>query len=517
MAGQTYAYNLLNEDLEECFRESTIPKHVKWISSSYPVTEVKQRLSENPSKMPPIGDGYSELSDKLSDYDGTLLIGNIVSFNNYLRDHKDLVDELRNENLDLVSGGPPCQSFSLAGLRQLDNERNRLPMEFAEFVDLSRPRVALLENVTGILRGFTIPGNDEKHYAWFEVARAFAQKNYYPICLHINAKYVGVAQNRPRFIMLAFRSDVFEELRLGVSESALISALEKSAYLVQEEISGRGFLVSPETDYRYYDIEKDKKLFECSFFKRLNINSQDNWHTCYDALHDLTSQNGKGNSSLYINNIETVFGSLAPDSFNSQKVLNSTSPRHGLRVKQRFNLYQLLSCAPANVDDDVRKFLRGAVGSISPEVVEYFSEKKLLKTEKSWFVLNTKRKLENYFKKLLTKKHSQQALTINKPAPATLSIPDDVCHYSELRTLSVREVARLQSFPDWFEFKSKATTGDLSRRFEVPQYTQVGNAVPPLLGYTLGSLIKELLSKLDDSRADQNIFSVENDKFVSCN
>ena len=82
----------------------------------------------------------------------------------------------------------------------------------------------------------------------------------------------------------------------------------------------------------------------------------------------------------------------------------------------------------------------------------------------------------------------------HKPAPAALSIPDDACHYHETidspRTLTVREMARIQSFPDWFEIKSKVTTGGSMRKFEVPQYTQIGNAVPPLLGSALGKVVR---------------------------
>jgi len=116
-------------------------------------------------------------------------------------------DGFGSGRVDLISGGPPCQSFSMAGLRQHDNHRNRLPWEFAHLVKLVQPKIALLENVSGILRAFKI--DDEKHYAWFEVAKAFASIGYVPLCLHINAKYVGTAQNRPRFIMLAFREDIF--------------------------------------------------------------------------------------------------------------------------------------------------------------------------------------------------------------------------------------------------------------------------------------------------------------------
>ena len=58
-------------------------------------------------------------------------------------------------------------------------------------------------------------------------------------------------------------------------------------------------------------------------------------------------------------------------------------------------------------------------------------------------------------------------------------------------------MARFQSFPDWFEFKSKVTTGGKMRKFEVPQYTQVGNAVPPILAFELGKCIKKILNNID--------------------
>lgn len=72
------------------------------------------------------------------------------------------------------------------------------------------------------------------------------------------------------------------------------------------------------------------------------------------------------------------------------------------------------------------------------------------------------------------------------PSPTITSLPDDLLHYSEPRTLTVRENARLQSFPDWFRFEGKYTTGGERRRHEVPRFTQVANAVPPLLAEQIG-------------------------------
>ena len=98
----------------------------------------------------------------------------------------------------------------------------------------------------------------------------------------------------------------------------------------------------------------------------------------------------------------------------------------------------------------------------------------------------------------LTKKHSQRALIKGNPSPAQLTIPDDICHYSpyENRVLTIREMARIQSFPDSFVFRSKETTGGKNRSYEVPQYTQVGNAVPPKMAFYLGEHIINLLDKI---------------------
>jgi DNA (cytosine-5)-methyltransferase 1 len=94
----------------------------------------------------------------------------------------------------------------------------------------------------------------------------------------------------------------------------------------------------------------------------------------------------------------------------------------------------------------------------------------------------------------------------DRPSNTLTSLPDDFLHYSEPRVMTVREMARLQSFPDWFEFKGKYTTGGQQRRHEVPRYTQVANAVPPLLAETIGRVIKELHSELaTEDREDREM------------
>lgn len=100
-------------------------------------------------------------------------------------------------------------------------------------------------------------------------------------------------------------------------------------------------------------------------------------------------------------------------------------------------------------------------------------------------------------KSFLLKKAALRVIDPLKPAPTITSLPDDLLHYSEPRTLTVRENARLQSFPDWFEFRGNYTTGGPRRRKEVPRFTQVANAVPPLLAEQIGLTLRGLLFPFD--------------------
>lgn len=78
--------------------------------------------------------------------------------------------------------------------------------------------------------------------------------------------------------------------------------------------------------------------------------------------------------------------------------------------------------------------------------------------------------------------------------PTLTTLPDDYIHYCEPRILTVREYARIQSFNDWFEFKSKYTTGGKNRVKDVPRYSQLGNAIPPLFVEHLGSVLRNYIS-----------------------
>ena len=94
---------------------------------------------------------------------------------------------------------------------------------------------------------------------------------------------------------------------------------------------------------------------------------------------------------------------------------------------------------------------------------------------------------------LLTKKNIRTKLDRTRPSATVMTIADDYISPFEPRIFTVRELARIQSFDDSFEFLGKRTTGGLRRRVEVPQYSQVGNAVPPLLAKAVATEIIKVL------------------------
>ena len=96
-------------------------------------------------------------------------------------------------------------------------------------------------------------------------------------------------------------------------------------------------------------------------------------------------------------------------------------------------------------------------------------------------------------KKYNVNKNCFSVFDASLPAPTLTSNPDDHIHYNEPRTLTVREYARIQSFPDWYVFKGKYTTGGVLRKMEVPRYTQIGNAIPPLFAEQIGIVIRQLI------------------------
>jgi len=104
-----------------------------------------------------------------------------------------------------------------------------------------------------------------------------------------------------------------------------------------------------------------------------------------------------------------------------------------------------------------------------------------------------KSKAELKIKGLESQKRNYVVLNPISQSPTVCTMPDDFIHYSACRPMTVREMARLQSFDDSFVFQGKRQTGGNNRQKEIPQYTLVGNAVPPLMARAIAeTLLKHI-------------------------
>lgn len=481
MPAETFALNLMGIDLRsEEFASTPINKRkVLWIDPSS--ADIVERLNDNPFERPQTD--MPELSET-SDFTGKLIVGDIRRLNTFIEDrHSPLI----HGEVDLVSGGPPCQSFSLAGRREFGNQRNQLPWEFAKFVNFQRPRMVLLENVEGILRPFKF--EDHTYYAWFEVCKAFASIGYVTCPLLVNARLAGVAQNRPRFIMIAVREDLIAHL-----SSQTTDWFEQGIRLIDAVRKDSTDAVYDSSQWIYRDLNESDwqhRAQQTVFAPLVAFSEAYSQRTIFDAIGDLQLENAP-EKSPYVKGLNALFSPLLAD--QQRPMMNTRIPVNTPRVRARFRLYQIIARGGKETTNEVKAVLRRQKTRLSDSTVKYLLNSDLL--DYGHGIPDGESNLMTYLDGLATKKFSQKALLKNQPAPAALSIPDDICHYEEARTLSVREMARIQSFPDAFEFRGIPTTGGARRSYQVPQYTQIGNAVPPLLGNALGTVISNILDEL---------------------
>ena len=175
---------------------------------------------------------------------------------------------------DLISGGPPCQGFSMAGLRKEGVLKNKLPFYFLDLVEVISPKAVLIENVVGILHPFKNSGANIKTYK--EIQKRLSQLGYYSTCVKIKAETFGVAEHRPRVLFLAFKKEVFE------SKKRYFSKYNKFYYPPYKEES-----CEPQD---YLDLTHDDLNFINGFFK---TNLSQKQITVREAIDDLTSTEKK--------------------------------------------------------------------------------------------------------------------------------------------------------------------------------------------------------------------------------
>lgn len=346
---------------------------------------------------------------------------------NELKTLENLKEFLGNDlnSIDVVTGGPPCQGFSLAGRRDENDTRNKLIHSYIEVLETVKPKYFVMENVLGILSAEI--SNFEGLADIYEnmkltdiLEKEFKYIGYSNVIRKVmDASHYGVPQKRMRVIFLGTRDDIHPKLEHPEPTSDLLNSA-KSAI---EDLENIGI---------------GKQVLK--YNKPISSNYQ------------LKSRQGR---------TPDVDG----EPIEATSLYNHETSRHTAIVTERFK--NLRS------GENIRSML----ARLSPEQAE----------------------------KLATKKNNCKKIIADQPSPTVLTLPDDLVHYKKNRIMTVREMARLQSFDDSFEFLGKRTTGGDRRKSETPQYTLVGNAVPPLLAKAIGEEIMKCLIKLESANNNNDV------------
>lgn len=350
-----------------------------------------------------------------------------------LATHGASLDELKG-SIDLVVGGPPCQGFSTAGRRDPTDPRNQMTEQYLLLVEKLQPRYLVIENVAGFNMRFDSEDGLDQLLKDTK-----------------HASYADYIAGRLEDLGYSVTRGLVNCADFGVPQNRL-------RYLVLCELVTKKDTVPSNLFQKLLDSRlgylKSKKL---PTSRKVFVE---------DAIGDLLTA-GK----VVADNLDS-----GCKGFKEIKYSEPTEIGAYLSLMRTYSK----SRAPNSL----------RLANHKKSTVDYF--KKIQKIGRPGYSLSVaERKLAG------TKKHSTTVLHPKLPAPTVTTLPDDIVHYSEPRILTVRESARLQSFPDWFEFQGKYTTGGKQRKQECPRYTQVGNAVPPLLANAIGSMLKAL----DQSRS----------------
>lgn len=297
-------------------------------------------------------------------------LANIKKINPY--DVKEMLEKKNIKHINLITGGVPCQGFSIANRKHSDtDERNYLFKDYMKFVEVFKPEYIILENVSGMRS--TANGKFEE-----DIKKAMEDLNYSTSVKLINSANYGVPQLRQRLIFVGVRND---------------SNLEKP--------------------FKIPDGEKN------------------NYQTVYDAISDLPELGNNQYATEYDERKKLT---------EYQKLMRGFGEIKGIKKAYILNNHK----APNHPEETIKK-----INSTKPGEPMYPKFKQRIR------------------------------LNYDEPSPTQLAggiRPQfQFGHPSQPRGLTIRERARIQSFPDYYIF-----TGGM-----VQERVQTGNAVPPLLVYNI--------------------------------
>lgn len=325
---------------------------------------------------------------------------NFPTINMINKDIKTLTEEeiranILDKEIDLIIGGPPCQSYSTIGRRKYD-DKAKMYHEYYRLLSIIKPKMFLFENVKGMLS----MKNPEGGKVIEDIKEKFKHINYDIDFKVLDAADYGVPQHRERVFIIGCRKDL-------------------------------------NINWAFENIEKSKK--------QISIKQAINDLPSVSAGTEVTSYKGKHPTNSYQKLMRN----------HAKHISCHFSPVYGDKIQTVIN-YVIQGKGKNYINELVDK-------GIIPEEYRLTSG------------------YDNTYGRLIENQPST-TITNNMSTPSGLRC----IHYCENRALTPREGARIQSFPDWFEFVG--TKKDIT--------TQIGNAVPPLLAMKIATQIEKVLSEV---------------------
>lgn len=381
-----------------------------------------------------------QFKDIFKQNEKTLIIhGDITKVSNGLID-LILNKRFNVKSVDLVTGGAPCESFSLAGSRREDDERNNLFLNLDRIAKHVDAKMLLFENVKGLL---SKPLNGRRG-GMYEL-----------ICDELE---------RPDHKGTAFK------LASRNSDEVLLKAIDYGVPQARERI----FLIGINTKY--------EATF--NYPKKTHGENRDYpYVTVQDAIMDLPVVNSKEG--------------MEETKHNAQDHIDPNLPQQELFIKfisgDIFKLPSHLSDKQSIINSHIgpghtSKMLSRISNILPGEGMKKAAER---------LIENGQEDLRHAFfpNKLYAARNRR--LKLNAPSfTVTSHCLDEMVHPVLNRSITPREAARLQSFPDWYQFR-----GPYVKFHSDPQqdrYEQIGDAIPPILGYVLGKEIVKTLENISN-------------------